>query len=70
MMIVATPLGGGHYLVDCLAGITVAISSIVATGWISRICSRTATRSPQLAARGSDPGCRRANPAPDLRPLA
>jgi len=53
MMIVATPLGGGHYLVDCLAGITVAISSIVATGWISRICSRTATRSPQLAARGT-----------------
>jgi membrane-associated phospholipid phosphatase len=39
-MLVATPLGGGHYLVDVLAGMLVAIASIGVTKKISRICSQ------------------------------
>jgi len=33
-MIVATPIGGGHFLVDVLAGIAVAAASIYAARWI------------------------------------
>lgn len=40
LMIVATPLGGGHYLVDVLAGIVVAIVAIVATRKISEFHAR------------------------------
>lgn len=39
LMIVATPLGGGHYLVDILAGISVATAAIMATRAISTACS-------------------------------
>jgi membrane-associated phospholipid phosphatase len=38
LMIVATPLGGGHYLVDVLAGIAVALGAIAATRRISDLC--------------------------------
>jgi hypothetical protein len=34
-MILATPIGGGHFLVDVLAGIAIAITSIYAARWIS-----------------------------------
>jgi membrane-associated phospholipid phosphatase len=40
MMIIATPLGGGHYLVDVLAGIVVAAAVIAVTTVISHACSR------------------------------
>ena len=39
LMIVATPLGGGHYLVYILAGISVATAAIMATRAISTACS-------------------------------
>lgn len=39
LMIIATPLGGGHYLVDILAGVAVAALAIVATKSISAACS-------------------------------
>jgi membrane-associated phospholipid phosphatase len=39
VMMVATPPGGGHYLVDVLAGVLVAIASIGVTSKISGICS-------------------------------
>lgn len=39
LMIIATPLGGGHYLVDILAGISVATAAIMATRAISTACS-------------------------------
>jgi hypothetical protein len=41
-MIVATPLGGGHYLVDVLAGILVTIAAIVAAHIISGSLPSTA----------------------------
>lgn len=44
LMIIATPLGGGHYLVDVLAGIVVAIAVIAATTAIGAACSRHAHR--------------------------
>ena len=40
LMIVATPLGGGHYLVDVLAGIAVALVAIGITLRISDFCSQ------------------------------
>ncbi len=40
LMIVATPLGGGHYLADVLAGIAVALGAIGITLRISASCSR------------------------------
>ncbi|WP_280704194.1 phosphatase PAP2 family protein [Bradyrhizobium sp. BR13661] len=39
LMIVATPLGGGHYLVDILAGVAVSTVAIVVTTAISAACS-------------------------------
>jgi hypothetical protein len=33
-MIAATPIGGGHFLVDVLAGVAVAAASIYAARWI------------------------------------
>ncbi|MHC2409474.1 hypothetical protein ACVJGC_002065 [Bradyrhizobium diazoefficiens] len=39
LMIVATPLGGGHYLVDILAGVAVSTFAIVITAAISAACS-------------------------------
>jgi hypothetical protein len=32
-MIAATPIGGGHFLVDVLAGVAVAAASIYAARW-------------------------------------
>ncbi len=42
MMLVATPLGGGHYLVDVLAGIVVAIGAI----WMARKIGEFSSRTP------------------------
>ncbi|MGC2087309.1 MAG: phosphatase PAP2 family protein [Bradyrhizobium sp.] len=46
-MLLATPVGGGHYLVDVLAGVTVAVGSIYAArygpGLIDRLERRVAT---------------------------
>lgn len=39
VMIAATPLGGGHYLSDILAGIAVAVAAIVVTAKISQACA-------------------------------
>lgn len=39
VMIVATPLGGGHYLSDILAGIAVSVAAIMVTAKISQACA-------------------------------
>jgi membrane-associated phospholipid phosphatase len=42
-MLVATPIGGGHYFVDVIAGIAVAAFAIAAaTAIANRIIGRTA----------------------------
>ncbi|HEY9214581.1 MAG TPA: phosphatase PAP2 family protein [Ancylobacter sp.] len=58
-MIAATPLGGGHYLVDMLAGVAVSTAAIAVTASISAACSQgraqsasdrvAATKSPSIA---------------------
>ena len=35
-MLLATPIGGGHYFVDVFAGIAIAASSIMAAKWIGQ----------------------------------
>lgn len=39
-MLLATPLGGGHYFVDVVAGIAVATASITAAQWIAGLLTR------------------------------
>ena len=41
-MLLATPLGGGHYFVDVLAGIAVAAAAIMAAQWIAGLLTRPA----------------------------
>lgn len=44
LMLAATPIGGGHYFVDVLAGIGVAVLAIAASRWIGHRVTRPATR--------------------------
>jgi membrane-associated phospholipid phosphatase len=39
-MLLATPLGGGHYFVDVFAGIAVAAAAIMAAQWIAGLLAR------------------------------
>ena len=39
-MLLATPLGGGHYFVDVFAGIAVAAAAIMAAQWIAALLTR------------------------------
>jgi PAP2 superfamily len=43
-MLLATPMGGGHYFVDVFAGMAVAVLAIVAARWIGDWITRHATR--------------------------
>src|SRR5439155_17310083 len=45
MMMAATPIDGGHYFIDLIAGIAIAVPAIMAARWVSgRIVERTAPR--------------------------
>lgn len=50
-MFVATPAGGGHYLIDVLAGIAVALVSIYFAGRIADVCEKPSRAAKQAAAR-------------------
>lgn len=52
-MLVATPICGGHYLVDVLAGVTVAIGAICAAGYGANLIDRLEQR--RAAAPGRYP---------------
>jgi hypothetical protein len=52
VMLVATPLGGGHYFVDVIAGIAIATVAILAALGISRL------RAPRLASTAESAGIR------------
>jgi hypothetical protein len=41
-MLLATPLGGGHYFIDVFAGIAVAAAAIIAAQWIAGLLTRPA----------------------------
>jgi membrane-associated phospholipid phosphatase len=43
-MLLATPLGGGHYFVDVFAGVAVAAAAIMAAQWIARLLARPVMR--------------------------
>ncbi|MGY8682054.1 phosphatase PAP2 family protein [Bradyrhizobium sp. UFLA05-153] len=49
VMIVATPLGGGHYLSDIIAGIAVSALAIAITARISAACSPSRLDLPKSA---------------------
>jgi membrane-associated phospholipid phosphatase len=44
-MLVATPIGGGHFFVDVFAGIAVAVLAIVAARWIGQRLTEPAAQS-------------------------
>jgi membrane-associated phospholipid phosphatase len=48
-MLVATPLGGGHYFVDIIAGAVVAAVAILAALGISRVLAPTRSRTAESA---------------------
>jgi membrane-associated phospholipid phosphatase len=43
-MLVATPIGGGHFLADVIAGIAVVVLSIVGANWIAERLASEAQR--------------------------
>jgi len=43
-MLLATPLGGGHYFVDVFAGIAVAAASIMAAQWVASLLTQPVMR--------------------------
>jgi hypothetical protein len=60
IMLAATPLNGGHYLVDVIAGVAIAAAAIAAARWVGRLVERQ-----QMVAR--DAGIVR--PAPAATPI-
>jgi len=62
-MIAATPLGGGHYFVDIIAGIVVALAAILAARRIGEFVAPAATQAGSLAADAVEP-------PDDARPVA
>lgn len=40
IMLAATPLNGGHYFVDVIAGVAIAVASIAAAQWLGRMIAR------------------------------
>jgi membrane-associated phospholipid phosphatase len=40
VMLAAKPLNGGHYFIDLIAGVTIAVAAIVAARLVARIIAR------------------------------
>ena len=40
VMLAATPLNGGHYFIDLIAGVTIAVAAIVAARVVARIIAQ------------------------------
>jgi hypothetical protein len=49
-MLVSTPVGGGHYFIDLIAGIAVTLLAIVAAGWVRRTIEARVRAAPENAA--------------------
>jgi membrane-associated phospholipid phosphatase len=62
-MILTTPIGGAHYLIDVVAGAVMALAAIVASGWLYRVKIGTSATAPamlwQSAARSPRHGLQR-----------
>jgi membrane-associated phospholipid phosphatase len=66
-MLLATPMVGGHYLIDIFAGIAVAIGAIAAARWTSKRV--LAARPRTVASPGETSAPERAKTAPAFTPL-
>jgi PAP2 superfamily len=49
-MLASTPVGGGHYFIDLIAGIAVTLLAIAAAGWVRRTIDAQVRAAPENAA--------------------
>lgn len=52
-MLASTPVGGGHYFIDLIAGIALTLLAIAAAGWVRRAMEAQVSAAPENAGAGA-----------------